>query len=110
MWTLKSPFLIARMRFFVECMKLVVEPAGNLAAAALLRRLIDLKGQRIGLSPVAGSSIPQYSVPALIGRFPIDFVAIKTIKRPILATCGGSEKVLAAFGYLGNNLNANRYH
>ena len=40
------------MRFFAERMKIVVEPTGCLAAAALLERaagLPDLRGQRVGV-------------------------------------------------------------
>jgi threo-3-hydroxy-L-aspartate ammonia-lyase len=41
--------LVATMRFFAEFMKLVVEPTGCLAAAAALERVIDLRGQRVGV-------------------------------------------------------------
>ena len=37
------------MRFFAERMKMIVEPTGCLAAAALLEGAIDLRGQRVGV-------------------------------------------------------------
>ena len=47
--TVSDAQLIAAMRFFAEHMKLVVEPTGCLAAAAALDRVIDLRGQRVGI-------------------------------------------------------------
>jgi threonine dehydratase len=47
--TVSDAQLIAAMRFFAEHMKLVVEPTGCLAAAAALDRVIDLRGQRVGV-------------------------------------------------------------
>ena len=47
--TVSDAQLIAAMRFFAESMKLVVEPTGCLAAAAALDRVIDLRGQRVGI-------------------------------------------------------------
>jgi threonine dehydratase len=47
--TVSDAQLIATMRFFAEFMKLVVEPTGCLAAAAALERVIDLRGQRVGV-------------------------------------------------------------
>ena len=47
--TVSDAQLIAAMRFFAEFMKLVVEPTGCLAAAAALDRVIDLRGQRVGV-------------------------------------------------------------
>jgi threonine dehydratase len=46
------------MRFFAERMKLVVEPTGCLAAAAVLERadgLPDLRGQRVGIIVSGGN-------------------------------------------------------
>jgi threonine dehydratase len=37
------------MRFFAERMKMVVEPTGCLAAAAVMEGAIDLRGQRVGI-------------------------------------------------------------
>ena len=47
--TVSDAQLIAAMRFFAEHMKVVVEPTGCLAAAAALDRVIDLRGQRVGV-------------------------------------------------------------
>ncbi|HEY2977027.1 MAG TPA: pyridoxal-phosphate dependent enzyme, partial [Burkholderiaceae bacterium] len=47
--TVSDAQLIDAMRFFAEHMKLVVEPTGCLAAAAALERVIDLRGQRVGI-------------------------------------------------------------
>ena len=47
--------LIATMRFFAEAMKQVVEPTGCLAAAAVLERVLDLRGQRVGVIVSGGN-------------------------------------------------------
>ena len=47
--TVSDAQLIATMRFFAERMKMVVEPTGCLAAAALLEGVVDLRGQRVGV-------------------------------------------------------------
>jgi threonine dehydratase len=47
--TVSDAQLVATMRFFAERMKMVVEPTGCLAAAALLEGAIDLRGQRVGV-------------------------------------------------------------
>ena len=50
--TVTDPQLVDAMRFFAERMKMVVEPTGCLAAAALFSRsagLPDLRGQRVGV-------------------------------------------------------------
>jgi threo-3-hydroxy-L-aspartate ammonia-lyase len=47
--TVSDAQLVSTMRFFAERMKMVVEPTGCLAAAALLEGAIDLKGQRVGV-------------------------------------------------------------
>jgi threo-3-hydroxy-L-aspartate ammonia-lyase len=41
--------LIRTMQFFAQRMKLVVEPTGCLAAAAVLERVVDVKGARVGV-------------------------------------------------------------
>jgi threo-3-hydroxy-L-aspartate ammonia-lyase len=41
--------LVLTMRFFAERMKMVVEPTGCLAAAAVLEGLLDVRGQRVGI-------------------------------------------------------------
>jgi threo-3-hydroxy-L-aspartate ammonia-lyase len=50
--TVSDAQLVAAMRFFAERMKIVVEPTGCLAAAALFERvagLPDLRGRRVGV-------------------------------------------------------------
>ncbi len=50
--TVSDAQLVQTMRFFASRMKLVVEPTGCLAAAALLEGAIDLRGQRVeGVEP-----------------------------------------------------------
>jgi threonine dehydratase len=44
------------MRFFASRMKIVVEPTGSLAAAAVLSRKIDVAGKKVGII-VSGSNI-----------------------------------------------------
>lgn len=47
--TVSDDQLIRSMRFFAERMKLIVEPTGCLAAAAVLEKTIDVRGQRVGI-------------------------------------------------------------
>jgi threonine dehydratase len=47
--TVSDQQLRAQMRFFAERMKIVVEPTGCLAAAAVMNRLVDVRGQRVGV-------------------------------------------------------------
>ena len=47
--------LVATMRFFMERMKLVVEPTGALAAAVVLRRVVALEGKRVGVLVSGGN-------------------------------------------------------
>lgn len=47
--TVSDAQLVSTMRFFAERMKLVVEPTGCLAAAALYEDVLSLKGARIGV-------------------------------------------------------------
>ncbi len=47
--TVSDAQLVQTMRFFAERMKLVVEPTGCLGAAAALQKVLDLKGQRVGV-------------------------------------------------------------
>ena len=54
--TVDDPQLVRTMRFFAERMKLVVEPTGCLAAAALLEGALPLAGLRVGVI-VSGGNI-----------------------------------------------------
>jgi threonine dehydratase len=56
--TVSDDQLKTQMRFFVERMKIVVEGAGSLAAAAALHRVIDLKGKRVGVVVSGGNIDP----------------------------------------------------
>ena len=47
--TVSDAQLVETMRFFATRMKLVVEPTGCLAAAALLQGAIDVRGARVGV-------------------------------------------------------------
>jgi threonine dehydratase len=53
--TVSDAQLVRTMRFFAERMKMVVEPTGCLAAAALLEGVIDLRGQRVGVIVSGGN-------------------------------------------------------
>jgi len=50
--------LVEAMRFFANRMKLVVEPTGCLAAAAVFQRKIDARGKRIGVLVSGGNIDP----------------------------------------------------
>ncbi len=56
MATVSDTQLVRTMRFFAERMKLVVEPTGCLAAAAVLEGAVDVRGQRVGVI-VSGGNI-----------------------------------------------------
>jgi len=47
--TVSDAQLIDTLRFFAERMKIVVEPTGCLAAAAILSGVLDCKGKRVGI-------------------------------------------------------------
>jgi threonine dehydratase len=63
--TVSDAQLVDAMRFFAERMKLVVEPTGALAAAALLSRVLDLKGRRVGVI-VSGGNVDLASYAQLL--------------------------------------------
>jgi len=63
--TVSDAQLVATMRFFAERMKLVVEPTGCLAAAALLEGAARLPGQRIGVI-VSGGNVDLARYAALL--------------------------------------------
>ncbi len=54
--TVSDTQLVRTMRFFMERMKLVVEPTGCLAAAAALEGVVPLRGKRVGVI-VSGGNI-----------------------------------------------------
>jgi threonine dehydratase len=53
--TVTDDDLVATMKFFAARMKLVVEPTGCLAAAALLQKRIDFAGKRVGVIVSGGN-------------------------------------------------------
>jgi threonine dehydratase len=54
--TVSDAELVEAMRFFASRMKLVVEPTGCLAAAAVFQKKIDVRGKRVGVL-VSGGNI-----------------------------------------------------
>jgi threonine dehydratase len=47
--TVSDAQLVSTLRFFAERMKIVVEPTGCLAAAAVLNGVLDCRGKRVGI-------------------------------------------------------------
>lgn len=56
--TVSDAELVATMRFFAERMKMVVEPTGCLAAAAVLEGKLDVAGKRVGIIVSGGNVGP----------------------------------------------------
>ena len=54
--TVSDAQLRAQMRFFAERMKIVVEPTGCLAAAAVMNRVVDVRGKRVGVVISGGNT------------------------------------------------------
>lgn len=63
--TVSDAELIEAMRFVFERMKIVVEPTGALAAAAVLHRKIAIEGKRIGVI-ISGGNVDAATFNALI--------------------------------------------
>ncbi len=57
--TVSDAMLVEAMRFFVERMKIVVEPTGCLAAAAALNGMVRCPGQRVGIIISGGNVDPR---------------------------------------------------
>ncbi|CAM3887540.1 threo-3-hydroxy-L-aspartate ammonia-lyase [Serratia silvae] len=53
--TVTDQQLCQQMRFFMERMKMVVEPTGCLAAAAAMNQVIDLRGKKVGVIVSGGN-------------------------------------------------------
>jgi threonine dehydratase len=53
--TVSDQQLIDTMRFFAQRMKIVVEPTGCLAAAAVLHGIVPVRGQRVGVIVSGGN-------------------------------------------------------
>lgn len=47
--TVSDAQLLGQMRFFATRMKIVVEPTGCLAAAAVINKVVDVRGKRVGV-------------------------------------------------------------
>ena len=62
--TVPDPMLVTTMRFFVERMKIVVEPTGCLAAAAALNGIVDVAGKKVGIV-ISGGNVD----PSALARF-----------------------------------------
>lgn len=67
--TVSDAELVAAMRFFAERMKMIVEPTGCLAAAAVRRDAAALRGRRVGIL-VSGGNVDLARFAALIGETP----------------------------------------
>jgi threo-3-hydroxy-L-aspartate ammonia-lyase len=63
--TVSDAQLVETMRFFFERMKIVVEPTGALAAAAVLHRKIAIEGKRVGII-ISGGNIDAATFNALV--------------------------------------------
>jgi threonine dehydratase len=57
--TVSDAMLVEAMRFFVERMKIVVEPTGCLAAAAALNGAVPCQGRRVGVILSGGNVDPR---------------------------------------------------
>ena len=55
MLTVSDKQLSTQMRFFAERMKIIVEPTGCLAAAAVMNKLIDVSNSRVGIIVSGGN-------------------------------------------------------
>lgn len=58
--TLSDAALIRTMRYLFERMKIVVEPTGALAAAAVLENKLDIKGKKVGVIISGGNADPEF--------------------------------------------------
>lgn len=63
--TVSDAQLVETMRFFAERMKLVVEPTGCLAAAAVLSGLVDVRDKRVGIV-ISGGNVDLASFARLV--------------------------------------------
>jgi len=65
MVTVSEPAIVRALRFLWERMKLVVEPTGALAVAALLEGATAVEGARVGVL-VSGGNVDPAALPALL--------------------------------------------
>ena len=66
MLTVSDAELVETVRFFALRMKIVVEPTGALAAAAVLGRKLDLRGRRVGVV-VSGGNVDAAALARYLG-------------------------------------------
>ncbi|HEX2531010.1 MAG TPA: threo-3-hydroxy-L-aspartate ammonia-lyase [Burkholderiaceae bacterium] len=64
--TVSDDQLRAQMRFFAERMKIIVEPTGCLAAAAVMHRIVDVTGARVGIL-VSGGNVDMETFSRCVG-------------------------------------------
>jgi threo-3-hydroxy-L-aspartate ammonia-lyase len=64
--TVTDAQLVSTMRFFAERMKIVVEPTGCLAAAAVLNGALDCKGKRVGIV-LSGGNVDMAALAGFLG-------------------------------------------
>jgi threonine dehydratase len=64
--TASDPQLIDAMKFFASRMKLVVEPTGCLAAAAVMNGALDVRWLRVGIV-LSGGNIDLARFASLVG-------------------------------------------
>ena len=64
--TVSDAQLIDALRFFAERMKIVVEPTGCLAAAAVLSGVLDCKGKRVGIV-LSGGNVDMAALAGFLG-------------------------------------------
>jgi threonine dehydratase len=67
--TVADDELVDVMRFFARTMKMVVEPTGCLAAAAVFSKKVDVSGKRVGIV-VSGGNVDLLRFASLIDRGP----------------------------------------
>lgn len=66
--TVSDAQLVETMRFFAERMKIIVEPTGCLAAAAVLQGVLPCAGQRVGIV-LSGGNVDLATFGALLQQF-----------------------------------------
>jgi threonine dehydratase len=64
--TVSDAQLVSTLRFFAERMKIVVEPTGCLAAAAVLNGILDCKGKRVGIV-LSGGNVDLATLAGFLG-------------------------------------------
>ena len=69
MVTVSDDAILRAMRFLLERMKLVVEPTGALAVAALLESVVSAPGRRIGVT-ISGGNVDLYRLCELLSHHP----------------------------------------